>query len=123
MCRATKTKRKESIKVCKTCMGRKALHVCTGVPMSAERRPGFRISDNQLRTHVRAECTAAAANIRDRMVESDDVDETMTAVRGRPVSVDCNVQGTQVQRPASEIQWERRMSARGDLGRTVGGSK
>jgi hypothetical protein len=67
----TKTKRKQSIKACKTCMGRHALHARAGVPMSAERRPGVRIPDKYLRTYVRAECTAAGANIRYRMVASD----------------------------------------------------
>ena len=46
----------------KTRMGRHALHARAGMPMSAERRPGVRIPDKHLHTHVRAECTAAGAN-------------------------------------------------------------
>ena len=47
--------------------------------MSAERRKSVRIPDKYLRAHVRAECTAAGANIRYHMVVSDDVDDTAKA--------------------------------------------
>jgi len=82
MHRSTKTKRKQSIKACKTCTGRHARHARAGVPMSGERRSGLRIRDKYLRTHVRAECTTAGANIRYRLVLSDDVDDT-AKVHGR----------------------------------------
>ena len=48
-------------------------------PMSAERRPGVRIPDKYLRTHVRVGCMAAGANISYRMVASDDVDVSARA--------------------------------------------
>ena len=79
MHRSTKTKRKQSIKsmqnieACKTCMGRAR----AGMPMSAKLRPGVAIPEKSLHTHVRAECTAAGANSRYRMVASADVDDSM----------------------------------------------
>jgi hypothetical protein len=56
------------------------MHAHAGVPMTAERRPGVRIPDKYL--NVRAECTAAGANIRYRTLASDDIEDT-AKVHGR----------------------------------------